>query len=93
MSEYYCLSVIFLAGTKSDKRTVNAGLSVSLIDKNKMEVNINKTKEVNFRRPNRETTKFEFHPGDYSIEICGNYMYKYTQQQKKREKKKKKKKT
>ena len=43
--------------------------------KNQMEVNINKTKIVHFRKTNCERTVFNFHLGNRSIEVCETYEY------------------
>ena len=44
-------------------------------NKNKMEVNINKTEEVHFRKNNQDRTQFKFCLGNCNIWICENYRY------------------
>ena len=40
-----------------------------------MDVNINKTKVVHFRKSNTDRTEFNFNLGNNDIEIRGNYKY------------------
>ena len=42
---------------------------------NQMEVNINKTKIVHFRKTNSERTNFNFHIGNRHIDVCETYRY------------------
>ena len=42
---------------------------------NKMEVNINKTENIHFRKKCCERTQGDFHLSGFNIEICENYKY------------------
>ena len=66
--------IVLLAPTELNLQSMLDYLH-SWCNKNMMDVNINKTKVVHFRKSNTDRTEFNFKLGNNDIEIRGNYKY------------------